>query len=84
MPEISRFYGIIIKMYFFDSEHNPPHIHAIYNKEVAIINIQTLKVIEGRIPKRALKLVNEWISIHENEIKNIWHTQQLKKIEPLK
>lgn len=45
MPEISRFYGIIIKMYFFDSEHNPPHIHAIYNKEVAIINIQTLKVI---------------------------------------
>lgn len=59
MPEISRFYGIIIKMYFFDSEHNPPHIHAIYNKEVAIINIQTLKVIEGRIPKRALKLVNE-------------------------
>lgn len=84
MPEISRFYGIIIKMYFFDSEHNPPHIHAIYNKEVAIINIQTLKVIEGRIPKRALKLVNEWISIHKNEIKNIWHTQQFKKIEPLK
>lgn len=84
MPEISRFYGIIIKMYFFDSEHNQPHIRAIYNKEVAIINIQTLKVIEGRIPKRALKLVNEWISIHENEIKNIWHTQQFKKIEPLK
>ncbi len=58
--------------------------YIINNKEVAIINIQTLKVIEGRIPKRALKLVNEWISIHENEIKNIWHTQQFKKIEPLK
>ena len=83
MPEISRFYGIIIKMYFLASEHNPPHIHAIYNKNIAVIDIQTLEVIEGEIPKRALRLVKEWVFIHKNEIKDIWETQQFKKIEPL-
>lgn len=83
MPEISRFYGIIIKMYFLSSEHNPPHIHAIYNKNIAIIDIQTLEVIEGEIPKRALRLVKEWVFIHRNEIKDIWKTQQFKKIDPL-
>lgn len=83
MPEISRFYGIIIKMYFLSSEHNPPHIHAIYNKNIAIIDIQTLEVIEGEIPKRALRLVKEWVFIHRNEIKDIWETQQFKKIDPL-
>lgn len=83
MLEISRFYGIIIKMYFLASEHNPPHIHAIYNKSIAVIDIQTLDVIEGEIPKRALRLVKEWVFIHKNEIKNIWETQQFKKIEPL-
>lgn len=84
MPEISRFYGIIIKMYFLASEHNPPHIHAIYNKNIAVIDIQNLEVIEGEIPKRALRLVKEWVFIHKNEIKDIWETQQFKKIEPLK
>lgn len=83
MPEISRFYGITIKMYFLASEHNPPHIHAIYNKNIAVIDIQTLEVIKGEIPKRALRLVKEWIFIHKNEIKNIWETQKFKKIEPL-
>ncbi len=83
MPEISRFYGIVIKMYFLASEHNLPHIHAIYNKSIAVIDIQTLEVIEGEIPKRALRLVKEWVFIHKNEIKDIWKTQQFKKIEPL-
>ena len=83
MPEISRFYGITIKMYFLSREHNSPHIHAIYNKDIAVIDIQTLEVIEGKMPKRALKLVKEWILIHKSEIKEIWKTQQFKKIEPL-
>lgn len=55
MPEISRFYGIVIKMYFLANEHNPPHIHAIYNKNIAVIDIQTLEIVEGKLPKRALK-----------------------------
>ena len=54
MPEISRFYGITIKMYFLGNEHNPPHIHAIYNSDVAVIDIQSLETIEGYLPKRAL------------------------------
>ena len=83
MPEISRFYGIVIKMYFLANEHNPPHIHAIYNKNIAIIDIQTLEVIDGGLPYRALKLVKEWIQIHKNEIKEIWETQNFKKIDPL-
>ena len=83
MPEISRFYGIVIKMYFLSNEHNPPHIHAIYNKNVAVIDIQTLNVIDGYLPNRALKLVKEWLLIHKEEIKNIWLTQKFKKIEPL-
>lgn len=84
MPEISTFYGIKIKMYFLGSEHNPPHIHAIYNSNVAVIDIQTLKVIEGKLPIRALKLIKEWILLHKSEIKEMWETQQFRKIEPLK
>lgn len=83
MPEISRFYGIIIKMYFLSSEHNPPHIHAIYNKNVAVIDIQTLEVIDGYLPNRALRLVKEWLLIHKQEINNIWITQKFRKIDPL-
>ena len=71
-------------MYFLAGEHNPPHIHAIYNKNIAVIDIQNLKVIEGELPKRALKLVKEWVYIHKNEIRDMWVTQQFKKIEPLK
>ena len=61
MPVLSRFYGIIIRMYFLQSEHNPPHIHAIYGEDVAAIDIQTCKVIEGALPKKAMELVVEWI-----------------------
>ena len=83
MPEISRFYGIIIKMYFFSNEHNPPHIHAFYNKDVATIDIQTMNVIEGILPSRALRLVREWLVEHKKEIISMWCTQEFRKIEPL-
>ena len=83
MPEISRFYGIIIKMYFSSSEHNPPHIHAIYNNNIAVIDIKTLEIIEGNLPNRAFKLVKEWLAIHKIEINNMWVKQEFKKIEPL-
>jgi len=57
MPELSRFYGIIIKMYFGD--HFPPHFHALYGDMEAIINIDTLAIIEGNLSPRALGLVTE-------------------------
>ena len=66
MPEISRFYGIIIQIYFGD--HPPPHFHAMYGDSTAIIDIQNLSVLEGRIPPRALGLVIERASIHQTEL----------------
>ena len=58
MPEVSRFYGIVIRMYFGD--HNPLHFHAAYSGNEALININTLAVIAGRLPPRAMGLVAEW------------------------
>lgn len=86
MPEISRFFGIIITMYF--DEHNPPHFHARYGKDQAAIEIMSLRVLAGTLPSRALGLVIEWASQHQNELIENWNTarrnQQPNKIEPLK
>ena len=84
MPILSNFYGISIKMYFQQAEHNPPHIHALYGEYMGIINIRTGEILEGDLPKRALKLVQEWINVHKKENLKIWNTQQIKKIPPLK
>lgn len=83
MPVLSRFYGIIIRMYFLQKEHIPPHIHAIYNDNVAAIDFMTGKVLEGYLPPKALALVREWIDLHQNELKEIWETQDFKSISPL-
>ena len=66
MPEVSRFYGIVIQIYYGD--HPPPHFHALYAGQVAKIEIGTLQVIDGSIPKRALALVLDWTSIHQQEL----------------
>lgn len=84
MPIISNFYGIIIKMYFQQSEHNPPHIHALYGEYVGVIEIETGKIIDGKLPNRALNLVQEWVSENREELIKIWNTQEFKKIKPLK
>lgn len=83
MPVLSRFYGIIIRMYFLQSEHNPPHIHAIYNEDVAAIDFMTGEVLDGSLPPKAMELVREWISLHRDELKEIWETQNFKGIAPL-
>ena len=85
MPEISRFYGIIIYIYF--REHNPPHFHAVYGEEEILIEIATLRVLVGHLPPRALGLVIEWASIHHEELKRAWDQamshQMPDNIEPL-
>jgi hypothetical protein len=85
MPEISRFYGIVIKMFFDD--HPPPHFHAQYSGHQAVIGISTLAVISGRLPARALGLVAEWASLHQEELLLLWrkakNLEPLHKIEPL-
>ena len=86
MPEISRFYGIII--YFYFREHNPPHFHAVYGEYEALIAIETLGIISGSLPPRALGLVMEWAALHQQELMHAWAQvvdhQQPGKIEPLK
>ena len=86
MPEICRFYGIVIKMFF--EEHNPPHFHAEYADSEALIEIENLGVIAGSLPPRALGLVMEWTSLHRQELLLLWQDAQnqnpLHKIAPLK
>ena len=83
MPVLSRFYGIIIRMYFLQKEHNPPHIHAIYGDDVAAITISNGKVIEGALPNKALEMVKEWVSLNKEELLTMWETQEFKQLSPL-
>lgn len=82
MPEIARFYGIIIKLFFAD--HPPPHFHAIYGEYNALFNLETLEIIEGDLPNRATKMVIEWASMYQTELLNMWDNQQFRKLPPLK
>jgi len=85
MPEISRFFGIVIKMFFDD--HNPPHFHAEYSGALALIDIRNLSVFSGRLPPRVMGLVIEWATIHQEELFVDWERarsqKDLLKISPL-
>ncbi len=85
MPEISRFYGIIIRMFYND--HNPPHFHVLYQENEALIDIETLEILEGSLPKRAKSLAIEWAIEHRGELFDNWQKarrlETLDKIEPL-
>lgn len=85
MPEISRFLGIVIRMYMDD--HNPPHFHAYYNEFEAIIDINSFSVIAGNLPPKALGLVIEWSALHKKELMENWELafsrKPVFKIKPL-
>jgi hypothetical protein len=81
MPEITRFYGIIIKLFFGD--HPPPHFHAVYGEYVGLFNIETLEMIEGDLPNRAKRLVVEWALQNQNQLKTMWNNQEFFKLPPL-
>jgi len=85
MPEISRFYGIII--YMFYSEHNPPHFHVKYQEFEAVFDIEN-GIVHGDMPRRALNLVFDWLDLHKSELIENWKRGEgrkpLLKIEPLK
>ena len=85
MPEICRFFGIIIGMFY--NEHNPPHFHARYGEFVAEFDIQTLGIINGGLPKRAKALVLEWAEEHRSELLENWELarkmQEINKLKPL-
>lgn len=83
MPVICRFYGILIKMYFQAKEHNPPHFHAIYGDRTGLFDLQTLEMIEGDLPPKALAMIQEWGRKHKDELSDIWNTQNFREIAPL-
>lgn len=83
MPEISRFYGMVIKMYFQQKEHNPPHVHVLYGSYMGAIEIQSLEMSEGDLPSKALAMAREWVELHRDELMNIWNTQNFVKLPPL-
>lgn len=84
MLEICRFYGIIIKMFFKPKEHEPAHIHAIYDEYVGIFDIHSFQMIDGDLPTKAQSLVKEWLVDNYEELIKMWNTQVITKLEPLK
>lgn len=83
MPEICRFYGIVIKMFFKPKEHEPSHLHALYGEHIGIFDLKTMNMTEGDLPTRAQQLVQEWMSAHQDRLLEMWDTQKLEKLPPL-
>ena len=85
MPEISRFFGIVIRMYFDD--HNPPHFHATYAGNESKVGIEPIAVLDGALPNRAASMVFEWAALHQAELMQNWNrlhrAQPVEKIRPL-
>ncbi len=85
MPEISLFYGIKITMYYDD--HNPPHFHAEYNGNIALVDIVNIQVNKGSLPNKQLKIVLAWCAIHQDELMQNWELckqdKPLNRINPI-
>jgi hypothetical protein len=85
VPEISRFFGIVVQMYYAD--HDPPHFHVRYGGQKALIAIGTLAVLRGKLSPRAMSLVTEWAGLHQAELMEDWklarQEAELKPIAPL-
>ena len=85
MPELCRFHGIVIRM--FPGDHGPPHFHASYSGEQATMEIDTLSVLNGRLPRHAERLIAEWAMLHREELREAWSRSQRRqppgKIAPL-
>ena len=82
MPEISRFYGIVIGMYYGD--HPPPHFHARYGEHQARIDVETGAILTGRLPPKAAGLVMEWTTLHRKELRENWNRAEAHEtLEPV-
>lgn len=79
MPVISNFFGIYVRMYFDD--HAPPHIHVEYQGHEAFVAIETGEIIDGRLPRKAAKLVKEWCGDHRADLAENW--QRAVALQPL-
>lgn len=82
MPEISRFYGLVVRMFFQD--HAPPHVHIEYGSEEGVYDIRTGNLMDGKLPPKALGLAAEWLALHQDELLDMWNTQTTRKLPPLR
>lgn len=83
MPEITRFDGIIIKMFFKPKEHEPSHIHVIDGEYVGTFDLHTMKMIEGDLSVKAQKQVRDWMKKYQSALIDMWESQNIKKLPPL-
>jgi hypothetical protein len=81
VPEICRFLGIVISMYF--DEHNPPHFHVCYNEYRAVVSIRNLNILAGHLPAKVRGLVEEWAEQHQEELLKMWENKEFHKVDPL-
>lgn len=85
MPELSRFFGIIIRMYYDD--HPPPHFHAFYGEHEIQVGIDPIVILNGQLPRRAISMVIEWAAFHQQELLDNWRrleeNRTTEKIDPL-
>lgn len=89
MPIVTMFYGLIIRMYDFDTDqHHLPHIHVEYGDDNAVFNIEDGEIVTGKLPKNKTRLVQAWIELHQEELMADWKLAceglDIFKIEPLK
>mgnify|MGYP006387406333 FL=1 len=83
MPVISRFYGIVIKMYLRKKEHNPPHLHAIYGEYMGMFSLENGEMFEGDMPSKGQVLVKEFIEHYRERLIMMWNTQQFEVLPPI-
>lgn len=83
MPVIARFYGLVIKMYFSQSEHGIPHFHAIYAERNGVFDIRTLEMTEGDLPMRSQRMVKEWAAQYQQELLQMWQTNEFRQLPGL-
>ena len=81
MPVIATFMGLIIKMYFQQAEHNPPHVHVEYAGTGCAVSIASGKILDGRLPLRQRRIIRAWIKKHQAELMQMWNTQSFHKID---
>ena len=82
MPQVSRFFGVVIYMYFND--HTPPHFHAEYGEYEAVYTIETLEILRGKLPRRAHGMVLEWAVLYRDELRENWvRARQMQSLEPI-
>ncbi len=83
MPVISRFYGITIKMYLRQKEHNPPHVHAIYGETIGLFSLEDGEMFEGDISLKGQQMVRKFILHYKERLLEMWETQNFELLPPI-